>query len=372
MRLKAYSLLSRYIAKQFILSFLLFLAIFTAIIELFELIEMLRRTADHPNVTFFMSLGLTLLKAPLTVQEVFPFLILFATMQCLWKLTKSQELIIIRASGVSIWQFLSPVIYCGALIGIFQFAVFNPMSAAFIHKYEILESKYLNKQRNVFGIEGSGLWLRQNEDYGSALIHAQKVSKGLSNLQKVTIIMQNNDDTGTPSIYAGRIDAERASLENGNWILSNVWVNLPSQDPQFKKTYLIKTDVSASQIEESFSTPNTISFWHLPKFIQNLDATGFPTIKHKMHFLSLLFTPILYIAMILLAATFSLRQTRKGGALIMVSSGLVTGLGLYILKNITFALGASETLPTLLAASAPALAALFLGIGALIHLEDAS
>lgn len=370
MRLKISGLMARYIGKQFLLSFVLFLGVFTAIIELFELIEMLRRAAERENITFWISLKLTFYKLPSTLQEILPFVILFASMHSLWKLTKSQELVIVRAAGISIWEFLSPIILCAAAIGVIQFSLISPISATFTSKYQVQENKYFNNQASTLNLKGSGFWLRQDEEYGEAFIHAKSASAGLKMLKDVSIFMLKNDEKQNPTIYAGRINAQTALLSEGKWELKNVWLYLPNQKSTFVESHIIETEVTANQIEESFSSPATISFWQLPAFIKTLEATGFPTLKHKMHFLSLLSLPILYMAMAFLAAAFSLQHTRKGGTLLMVSGGVATGLGLYVFKNITVALGVSETLPLFMAAWVPAISALMLGVGILMHLED--
>ena len=44
-------------------------------------------------------------------------------------LSRSSELVIVRASGVSVWQFLQPALLVGLLIGIFAITVYNPLAA---------------------------------------------------------------------------------------------------------------------------------------------------------------------------------------------------------------------------------------------------
>ena len=75
-------------------------------------------------------------------------------------------------------------------------------------------------------------------------------------------------------------------------------------------------------------------------------------------------------AVVLLAATFSLRPIRRGGAAILIVSGTGTGFLLYFLSDVVFALGVSSKIPIVLAAWSPALVSTFIGIAILLHLED--
>src|SRR3546814_19427629 len=72
----AFSTLSRYIGRQFVISFGSLLLILTGVIWLFEFIEMLRRSADHPAVGMGLVLQLTLFKMPETIQTLFHFAVL--------------------------------------------------------------------------------------------------------------------------------------------------------------------------------------------------------------------------------------------------------------------------------------------------------
>ena len=76
--------------------------------------------------------------------------------------------------------------------------------------------------------------------------------------------------------------------------------------------YRIDTELTLDRIQESFASPETMSFWDLPEFIETLEAAGFSARKHRLHWHSILAGPLLLCAMVLIAATFSLRLTRRG------------------------------------------------------------
>ena len=52
------------------------------------------------------------LRLPYIATQVLPFAILLGGMLCFWRLTRSSELVVARAAGVSAWEFLAaPVTY---------------------------------------------------------------------------------------------------------------------------------------------------------------------------------------------------------------------------------------------------------------------
>jgi lipopolysaccharide export system permease protein len=80
--------------------------------------------------------------------------------------------------------------------------------------------------------------------------------------------------------------------------------------------------------------------------------------------------PLMICAMILIAATFTLRHSRRSGNTVVVAGGILTGFIVYFFQDIVFALGLSNNIPVVLAAWAPASIATLLGLAMLLHLED--
>ena len=101
-----------------------------------------------------------------------------------------------------------------------------------------------------------------------------------------------------------------------------------------------------------------------------MEATGFDTTQMKIHYQTLLAQPLLFVAMILLAATVSLRPPRAGGTMALIASGVFTGFIVFFVASFLQALGSSHQIPVFLAAWSPALIAFLLGIAAILNIED--
>ena len=170
--------------------------------------------------------------------------------------------------------------------------------------------------------------------------------------------------------FHGRIDAKYAKLEDSFWHMRDVWLLKPEHSPHFEAEFWLETDLTLDKIQDSFATPETMSFWSLPDFIKTLEKTGFSAIRHKLQWHSLLASPLLLCAMVLISATFTLRQSRKSGFVFVIAGGILTGFLLYFISDVVFALGLSEKIPVTLAAWAPSSIAMLLGLAMLLHLED--
>ena len=100
------------------------------------------------------------------------------------------------------------------------------------------------------------------------------------------------------------------------------------------------------------------------------DAAGFSGHRHDLQWHRLLASPLFMCAMVMIAASFSLRLSRRGGAGKMVLFGILSGFGFYLFSNVVYALGLSGAVPPALAAWTPPGVSLMIGSATLLHLED--
>lgn len=356
--------LARYLALQYLIWFLAFFVGLTSIIYLFEVAELMRRTADLADATLGIILRMGAYKLPDTIEKILPFVVLFSSMFTFWRLTRSQELIIARASGVSAWQFLAPAFIVTLIFGCINVTLINPLGASMISRYQSMEAKYLRRGPSL-ELTGAGLWLRQEEAEKKYLLHADQVSLTPLTLQPVIAFVYDKNDA-----YLGRIDAPKAVLEGQTWVITDAWFNWDDQDATFEKEFRLNTTLTLEKIQDSMAPPNAISFWQLPRFIRALRSVGLPPARHELKLQMLFAQPILLCAMIFFAAAFSLRLNRRGGILNAMMAGMLTGSLVFSLNNVVTALGSNQTLPVILAAWTIPLLALIAGQTTLLYLED--
>lgn len=362
------STLSFYVGRHFLASFLGCFGMFLALVLLFDSIELLRRSAALPDVTFADVMEMAFLRLPHMGQKTFPFAVLFGGMAAFWRLARTQELVITRAAGVSAWQFLFPVLLLAALLGVFHIGVFNPLASTFLTRYERLEATNFQGQENFLAVSPTGLWLRQANARGQSVVHSASVlQQGIEvELTDVTVFVYEGSDK-----FIERIDADFARLEDGFWYMRNANVQKPGEGSIKFEEFWLETDLTLTKIQDSFAPPETMSFWALSDFIKTLEDAGFSAIRHRLHWNTLMASPLLMCAMVLIAATFTLRQSsRRGGTTFIISMGVLTGFLLYFFSDVVYALGLSDSIPVTLAAWTPSGVATLLGLGMLLHLED--
>jgi lipopolysaccharide export system permease protein len=365
MRIRLPTKLSWYFIRQYSFNFLALLLGLLAIIYVFDIVELLRRASKSDQVGLPLVLQMGLYKLPEVGQLVVPFAILFSAMWTFWQLTKRHELTVARSAGVSAWQFILPLVLTAFFIGVVLISTVNPLSALFIAKFEKLEMRHLNSKSRAVSLSDQGLWLKQKHGEEQAILHAQKVQMPHWHLQQVTVFffdLENN--------FTRRVDAASSYLKDNKWHFQYAVSNAPGALPKTANDLKIETDLTLSDLESSFASPETISFWKLADYIETVEETGFDSTPVKMYFHSLLSQPLLYMAMILLAAAVSLRPQRMQGGAYLILAGIVIGFTMFFMSSFMQALGASGQIPIFVAAWFPAMIGLLFGIGAMMVLED--
>jgi lipopolysaccharide export system permease protein len=359
--------LSLYIARHFFQSILMVLGGLMAVVLLLDTVELIRRASGRA-VSLPTLLEMSFLKAPEMAARILPFAVMIGAMVALTKLSRSSELTAARAAGMSVWQILRPAWFTALLMGVLFVSVLNPISAAMLERFEQMEAKYISGRPSLLSISSSGLWLRDFDERRSPRIerifHAMRLSQQETKLYQVIVFHFDEHST-----FLGRMDADSVQLQNGYWLLENVILSRPGRPPEHRDTYALSTELTLEQIQDSFASPETLSFWDLPEFIKVLEAAGFSAIRHKLYLQITLASPLMLVGMVFIAAAFSLRLPRRGGIAPLVVSGIVSGFVIYFLSDLIQALGLSGSLPLLMAAWIPSVVTLFAGVWLMIHQE---
>ncbi len=150
-RLRLSPTLIGYIAWQFTMWYLGFLFGLLGVIVLATTVDLLDRLATK-DASLAVAVEMVLLKLPFLSQEVMPFTVLFAGLACFWRLTRSHELVVTRAAGISIWQALAPVLGVSLLVGAITVAVLNPIASVLLSRFEQLEPTYDHNQASTLSV----------------------------------------------------------------------------------------------------------------------------------------------------------------------------------------------------------------------------
>lgn len=358
------TILARYFATRFVIATIATFAGIFALIIIVDYIELMRRAAALQNVSSLFVAQTALFRVPLSLERLMPFCILIGAMVSFLALSRRLELVVARAAGISAWQFIAPALLSALALGALATAVYNPVAAEMLERARGMENRiYTDSLRGMQ--DGTSFWLNQSTSEGQTIINAARSQGQGALLTGMTVYRY--DPSGA---FKERIEAQEATLDPGHWTFKKVHRYSLDSPPVEQETYELATSLSLSQIRSSFSTPETVSFWQLPDYINASQNSGQATAGYRLQYQKLMARPFLLAAMVMLAAAVSLRFFRFGGVQKMVLSGVAAGFLLYVLSKVTEDLSKAELMHPLAAAWLPVCVGGLSGFLALLYQED--
>lgn len=359
-----------YIARKYAKAIFGVFGVFLGIAFLVDIAEQIRKYGDD-NVSISDLITLAALNTPSSMYTILPLVVVLSTLALFLGLARSSELVVIRASGRgAINSLISPVIVA-FLFGVLTISVFNPIVAATKKQHERMVRQFTSDQTSVMSISEEGLWLRQVSGSDQTVIRAEGANLDGTELRQVTFLVFNLD--GAPQM---RLEAASASLMKGFWALKGVkkWplqgsAN-PERDASLLKQYSLPSDLTVDQIRDSFGTPDAISIWNLPRYIKQLERAGFSALKHRAWLHRELALPLMFVAMVMIGAGFTMRHTRFGRTGTMVLAAILLAFTLFFLRDFLQIFGENGQVPVALATWAPPIASICIAMALLLHMED--
>lgn len=362
-----FSLLNRYIAMRILRGILLAFVIVTGIIMLVDFVEATRNIGADEDIGSGTLLFMTVLKAPRLIEQTIPFVVLFGVMGALYNLNRRSELIVMRATGLSAWRFLSPAILVATLLGLVWATAFNPLASASMTAYENLSEK-VTGQANIR--DADEIWLREGNDIGQTVIYAARADILQRKLFDTTFYAFTMDTNGTAK-FDRRFDAKEAELvTQGYWQLRDVIENAEGEIPQQQTAISLPTQITIDDVRTKAGINNLPPLWSIPKTIKKTEQAGFSAVGLRMQLNKLLALPLMLIAMTIIAAGVSMHLTREGGTLRLLITGSALGFAVYFADSIVSAFGEASVLPIIFAAWSIPVFVLCAGLSYLAHIED--
>jgi lipopolysaccharide export system permease protein len=344
------------------------LAVITAVILLVQFVDLSRQMGVRAEIGPTELFGLTLLRAPSVIQILLPFVFLFGVIAAYVGLNRKSELVAMRAAGVSAWRFIMPAATAAFVAGILTVVAVNPLSAALNARFELERARMME---NYLPGAPKDVWLRQGDEANQIVIHAKArdMVDGVVRLRGVSLFVYQKNRAGQPE-FKRRLEAAEARLMPGFWQLRDVREATAGENSVRSDTLSIRSTLDAEAAMERFASPDAIAFWRLPAAIRLTEQAGFSASGYRLRFQQLLATPILFAAMAVLAAAFSLRLARLGGLAGLSGAGVALGFVVFFFNQFAGALAKGDIIPLFAAAWAPPVVALLSGLSLLCYTED--
>lgn len=339
----------------------LVIGLFFGILLLVEFLDTGRFARTTELAGPWVSTGLSIMSALRWSLLGLPVTVLIGAVVALIELQTHREMVIINASGLSVWRVLRWPLVMVIGLGAVSATV---LDAGAIRIYQQLDAAQIGWGR-AYGIQNRATWFSQTGPEGDFTLHARTVLANGTDLREVSVFrLRAAGQNGT------RLYADRATLEGRAWVLEDVTVLDVDGRPRQVGRITLPTTSTQSQLALQLGTVENLSFFALlGTLAQGIDdPVAEAAARTRLN--KLIALPAVLAGSLLIAFAFTAGYRRGGHYGLAVFYGISLGLIVFMTIEMADRAGTAGVLDPRVAAWGPAIAALAIGLTLLLRRED--
>jgi len=363
-------ILDRYIVKSIITVFLscifLFLFLYIVIDILSHLDDILKHKTDYAVLIQYY-----LWYLPIMFVQISPFACLLSTLYTFSKLNHNNEIIAMRASGLSIFYITKTALVFGAVISLFVFltndrimpTAMNITQRIKSQMEEGVKSKADRKHEVIINLSMYGLKNR--------LFFINKFYANTGKLEGITILEHDEKQNLTKKIVAREGIYEDRLWKFYDSITYNFDINGQIiDDPLYFKEEIMTIPESPKDFLAQRQRPEAMTIAQLDTYIWKLSRSGASNVIRNLRIdlYQKFVSPFTSLIIILLGIPFSLMMHKRATGLSSIGISIILGFLYYIADAIFIAIGRGGVIPPFAAASLSHAIALAFSIIVINHL----
>ena len=348
-------ILDDYVLREFMTTFLLVLTSLVLLMLVFTFFELLGDIIR--NRTPLVTVGEYLINlTPSMVYNIAPLGVLVAVLVTFGVLTRTNEFTAMKATGISLYRVMVPILVVSALIAVALFLFDESYLPGANRRQEALRSVIKNRPAQTF-LRPDQKWIfgRQEPGKPGRIFYYQFFDPDQDRFANLTVFEFNPENFS----LSRRIFASNAHWEPEiqQWVFEHGWERrfdgeAVSSYGQFNVESYPEINERPQYFKKEALQSQEMTFGELQRYIRDLRQSGFDTRQLSVQLNIKLAYPIVTMVMAVLAIPFALSMGKRGSL-----TGIAAAIGLafaFWVVNLTFQqLGNVNFLPTLLAAWSP-------------------
>jgi lipopolysaccharide export system permease protein len=357
------SVTSRYFIREFLgmlVPIMLAFVILYLIVDFFDRLDILLKNHATP----VSALRYFLFKIPLIVTQIMPPAVLAALLLSLGMLSRRNEIIALRASGVSLVQTALPLLALAALISVATLA-WNEMVVPYCtREYQYVNNVEIRKRPQRGILSDREIWYHGADGYYN-IAHIDPRRQTLYGLT----IFQTDSAFDLRSV----IEVASARWTGTGWVSSGATERTVGSDGEIV-TQPLPSDQNVihetlNDFLEVHRDAEELSYLALRQRIQELARKGIDASSYLVDLNMKLAVPFTTLVLACVAIPIAGRARRHPSVAAIVGTGLIVGFAYWVVLALTNALGQSSVLPPLVAAWATNVIFLLLGVALFLSNE---
>ena len=316
--------------------------IFCSLIFTMNILEELKFFDQEKNISIGVPILLTILNLPSILFEIFPFIILISTQFFFIKFQSNDELLIFKNNGINNLKLVFLISLLVFVVGLFIITIFHFISSNMKYSYLEFKNKYTKDQKYLAVINENGLWIKDNLEDKSMIIHSEKIDKNI--LRNLIVTVFDEDFRSDQSIIA-----KEAVITDKNWKLKEVIITDTNGKRQTIDRYMLKTNFDYAKINSIFSNLGSLNIIELFKQKSDFETVGLNVSEINLHINKIFSIPFSLVIFSLISSILMFNFDFKKSKIFMLIIGILFSVIIYYIYYFFGLLGNSNKIPITLA-----------------------
>ena len=352
-----FKIYEKYIIKNFLYKFLTISIIFLSLVIILSILEEIS-FFKKLEVNFLFPYFLTILGAPITLFEIFPFIFLITTQFLFYDLFKKEELNLLKINGLSNLRIITILFITSILIGIFTVLIYYNAASKLKFLYTDIKNKFSNDNKYLAVVTESGLWLKDEIYSKTLIVKATSIEKNYL----INVIINEFDENFD---LINTIQSEKIDINEEEWIIDKPIITKNNITKKDDGILIYVTNFNKEKINNLFSNISTLNLLELFDLKKDYEKLGYSSDEIVIHLLKLLSTPFLYGILTILSAIIMFNLKRNKSLFFHVILGILMSVIIYYINFMFNSLGNNGKIPIIASIFLPIL---FISIFATIGL----
>ncbi len=352
----------KYIVKSFFSKILLLSLIFFSLIIILSVLEEIS-FFKNLKVNFILPYLITLLGAPITLFEIFPFIFLISTQFLFYDLFKKDELILLKTNGLSNLKIIKILFFSSFVVGVFTVLIFYNAASKLKFFYTDIKNNYSKDNKYLAVVTDSGLWLKDEINNTTIIVKANYI-KG-NNLIDVVINEFSDEFNLNRTIQSNQVD-----ISNELWIINDPTITKENVTDKNVQNFTLETSFNTKKINSLFSNISTLNLLELFDLKKDYEKLGYSSKEIQIHLLDLFTTPVFYGILTVLSSIIMFQVNRNKSLFFHIIFGVLMSVIIYYINFIFNSLGNNGEIPAAASILIPLTCLIIFSIIGLIRINE--
>jgi lipopolysaccharide export system permease protein len=339
------NIITKYIIREFLKIFFLCLATCMGLFFVIDLSVHYLDNFSEYNPPVLLTVLFCSYKIPQIFYWMCPMAILLAIFLSLALFSRNNEIIAMKAGGISVYKIITPLVVMSGCLVLISFVNQELIMPYTSQRAEYTENIRIKQKKGKRLLKQDRFWYRSDD----TICSIDLFEYNSNTLKGITLYFFDKQFN-----LVKRIDAGLGKWVENRWKFYNLVIRSfnpgGSMDIEISDEKIIPLRETPDDFKTARREPEEMSYAELRDYIAKIERAGYKIPEYAPYLYAKISFPFICLIMPFLAIPLALRVGRGGGIAWGVGLSVIIGFTHFVFFNFSLSLGRAELLPPLLSA----------------------